>query len=338
MKSTARPSLLDLLRKHNHRYLAGPELARQLGLSRTAVWKRIKRLQQRGYTIDVRPRKGYRLVRSPDLVLAEEVQRQLGTRRLAKTFHYFAQTTSTNDEAMRLAVQGAPDGTVVCAEYQSAGRGRLNREWVAPAQDALTFSIILRPRVEPRQGPQVTLAVALAIARVLREDYRLPAAIKWPNDILISGRKVVGILTELQAEQDRVKFLVVGIGINVNQEEQDFRGSFRYPPTSLKMESGRRIARVELLCRVLAAIESYLERMLATGFAGLNRDLEDYCVVMGKEIELECLADRLVGRVIGFTSEGALRLLDREGTQRVVWAGDIVRVLTTPRENPATPG
>ncbi len=216
--------------------ISGERLAAQLGLSRAAVWKRVHRLQARGYVIEGSPRRGYRLLAVPDRLLAEEVLQGLKTRRFTGPVHHFETLDSTNDLAKQLAAQGAPEGAVVVAEAQTGGRGRLGREWNSPPGVGLYVSLVLRPMLPPMELPQITLTTAVAVVRAVRRVAGVAPGIKWPNDLLLDGKKLGGILTEMETESDRIRHVVVGLGLNVNNPE--FPPELAATATSLALAAG----------------------------------------------------------------------------------------------------
>lgn len=319
-------AVLTHLKAASGHHLAGPVLAARLGLSRTAVWKQIRKLEARGYRIESHPKKGYRLQAGPDLVLPAEFLDQLSTIWLGRPFHHFLEAGSTNLEALQLARDGAPHGSLVLAESQSAGRGRLDRKWESPAGQGLTFSLILRPQLPPRAAPQLTLVAASALAHCIRHRFDLPARIKWPNDILIRRRKTAGILTEMQSEADRIRFVVIGIGINCNQEAGDLSGPYRYPATSIAAQLGSRIDRQDFLADLLGDLEVRFEQMQHRGFSSLIQELRDYSDVLGAQVVIESMGKIIEGQVEGLTSEGALKVRTKAGACAVIWAGDITRI------------
>lgn len=247
--------ILSRLKARLDGVVSGADLASELSMTRTAVWKHIQALIARGYVIQSQPRVGYRLLSTPDLLLPEEVLPRLRTTWLAQTYLHHMETGSTNQDALALATKGAPHGTVVVAEHQTAGRGRLRRKWESPKGLGIYVSMLFTHPLASNRAAQCPLVVALSLARVLHSHFGLRAAIKWPNDILIRGRKVAGILAEMQLDQDEVRHLVVGVGINVRQSPADLHGSFRYPPTSLAIELQRPVSRTEVLGVFLNEVE-----------------------------------------------------------------------------------
>src|ERR1700722_18805843 len=243
---TTDAKILSALRKYTDG-ISGADLAEQLRISRAAVWSRIEELRKVGYDIEASPHHGYRLVDEPDALLADDLLARLGkTKIIGRDIHVFEQTTSTNDVVEKLARDGVREGAVVFAESQTRGRGRLGRKWISPARKGLWFSILLRPNLRPQETTQLTVASATALRRAIVSQTKLQPEIKWPNDILIGGKKVAGILTEMSAEPDRVRHVIPGIGIDVNQDASEFPTDLRKIATSLKIEAGEAIDRPAL--------------------------------------------------------------------------------------------
>ncbi len=241
-EQTQEELILGFLAESGEDYTSGEALSGKLGLSRTAVWKRVEALRTKGYRIDAVPARGYRLVGVPDRLTSLELAPLLSTRELGRTIHHHESLGSTNEVAFRLAQDGAEHGEVVVAEQQTAGKGRRGRVWVSPPGLNLYFSAILRPELPPQRAPELTLVAAVALAEALRE-FGTEAAIKWPNDVQIEGRKVAGILTELSAEPERVHFVVVGVGVNLNSQAGHFPEELREVATSLALAKGERVSR-----------------------------------------------------------------------------------------------
>jgi len=318
--------LLNILKMNAGASMKGPELAARLQISRTAVWKHMQKLISLGYTITTHPKIGYQLVETPDLLIPEEVLPNLTTAALGRTYHYFDSVDSTNDRLLQLAMQGASHGTVIAAEEQTRGKGRLGRQWLSGSRQGIYMSILLTTPQPANTAHQTTLLAAISLVKVLARDYQLRAQIKWPNDVLIGGRKVSGILTEVQSDQDLIRFLVLGIGINVNQELEDFAGPLRYPATSLALENGARVKRPQLLAAFLNQFEVDYETLLRDGFATFQALFEEKSSVMGKRVTIHCGTVEKTGTVTGFTVEGALRLKTVEGEEHVIWVGDVTQV------------
>ncbi len=327
--STQTPArVLELFKHAPQAFIPGPELASRTGVSRTAVWKAVQALRRLGYQIDAHPRHGYRLIRVPEALIPEEMLPLLQTSWLARTYHHQTTAASTNDLALQMAARGAPHGTVVAAETQTAGRGRRHRPWFSAEGKGLTFSAVLRPDLPPQAAPQTTLVAAAAVAKTLRSLYGLDAAIKWPNDVLIHGKKAVGILTEMQCDPDRVRFLVTGIGINVNETAADLPSQTRYPATSIALELGGPVDRKQLFAVILHSLENEWDRYFSGRFIELLEELEGFSAVLGRRVEVDCSGEVLRGVAQGFTPQGALRILCDDGKETVIWVGDITQVLT----------
>jgi BirA family biotin operon repressor/biotin-[acetyl-CoA-carboxylase] ligase len=318
--------VLKALKDSAGAHVSGSLLASTLAITRTSVWKHIQALRARGYTIDTHPKLGYRLLDTPDLLLPEALLPLLHTDQMGRVYHHLERTTSTNDQAMALALRGSPHGTLVVAEEQTHGRGRLQRPWASAPRHGLYLSLILRGPFPFERAPQATMVAALSLTRMIRSQWGLHAGTKWPNDVLIQGKKVAGILTEAKSDPDQVHFLVLGIGINVNHRGEDLQGPFRYPATSLAMELGYTLKRLELLAFFLDALERDYKEWIKGGFEAFSREWESTSWILNKTVTLQCNDGPVTGQVVGFSSEGALRLLQHDGLERVIWAGDVERV------------
>jgi len=249
---TVDAQILTALRTAGAGTVSGAELSQKLRISRAAVWARMEELRSLGYDIEASPHLGYRLLSAPDCLHADDLISRLGTPNIiGRDIRVFEETTSTNDIIEKLARAGVQEGVVVFAESQTKGRGRLGRRWLSPARKGLWFSVLLRPKMRPPAATQLTVASVTALRRALALQTGLKPEIKWPNDITIDGRKVAGILTELSAELDQIKYLILGIGVNVNLNPSDFPLELRKLATSLKAELGSSISRAELAVSVL---------------------------------------------------------------------------------------
>ena len=294
-------------------------------MSRAAVWKHVERLRALGYRIEAERTRGYRLAGAPDRLLPMEIERLLGTQRLGRTIVYFPETDSTNVQAARLARAGAPEGTLVVAERQTRGRGRLGRSWVSPAHVNLYASFVLRPNLAPADAPQIGLAAAVAVARALAPLAPGKVTIKWPNDCLLDGHKVAGILTEMDAEVDRVRWVVLGIGVNLNATARAFPPELRATATSVRLATGREVDRVAFTAALCGALEAVYDRLLHEGFGGLVAEWDAYSCLTGRVVTVECAGQRTEGRVRGVDACGRLVLEGPRGTERIV-AGDVTLV------------
>ena len=303
-------------------YLSGGMLCREFGMTRSAVWKHISRLRERGYTIEAVSGKGYRLSGSPGIPVSEEVMPLLSTDRFGRNLVFQEETDSTNVQAKILARQGAPEGSVVVADTQTGGRGRMGREWISPPGVNLYFSVILRPSVPPTRFPQIPLLAAAAIHQALDVAAEGPQMmIKWPNDILVKGRKLCGVLCEMESEPDMTHFVIAGIGINVNL--RDIPAGIKEIATSLFLESGREFSRSEILGTILNHFEPLYEEWLEAEDLGyLLPYLEKHAWLKGREVKVERYNGSLAGRVRGISRTGELLLEAGDGKVHVVSSGE----------------
>lgn len=318
-----RSRILELLRKTGSAYLSGEEIAKRLSVSRTAVWKHIKELREAGYAIKSRSRSGYRLEDAPDRLLAEEIKNGLRTRVVGKDIVFFDEVDSTNQVAKQLAAQGAASGAVVVAEAQGKGRGRLERPFFSPKGKGIWFSVILRPHILPQEAPKCTLLAAVAVAMAMKR-FGLQAEIKWPNDILYEGKKVTGILTEMSAEIDRINYIVIGTGINVNIQEEEFPEELRDKATSLAVMKGENLPRVAFFQAVLEALDALCLLLDEEGFSPIVARWREYAVTLGQDVHVIGVSGKesFDGRALDIDEEGAL-LVETDGGVRRVLAGDV---------------
>lgn len=302
--------ILKALRECSN-YLSGETLSEQLGISRVSVWKHIRSLKKDGYIIEASPR-GYRLVSSPDLLLPYEFPG------LEERIHYFPEIGSTMDAARELARKGAGEGTLVIAEAQAHGRGRLSREWLSP-KGGIYFTLILRPSISPAYAPRINLMASVAVAATIRKLFGLNAELKWPNDGLIEGRKVCGILAEMDAEMDVVNFVNVGIGINANTSIPQFEKTV----TSLKDALGREISRKEFLSVLLMEIERQQPLLMKED---LLEEWKKLSGTLNKNVRILSPGEVIVGRAIDIDTTGALIIRKRNGFLKKAMAGDCIHL------------
>lgn len=315
--------LLDMLVEADGSFVSGAFISAKLGLSRSAVWKQVKNLREEGYQIDSLPRVGYRLLSLPDRLYPLEIKRILKARSLGSEILYFDRLGSTNDEAMELASSGASEGTVVIAEEQTKGKGRLGRGWISPKGQGIWFSTVLRPDALPSETALITLMAAVAVAKAIEAGTGLKVEIKWPNDILIKGKKVAGILTEMSAELDKVHYIVVGIGINVNIESGSFPEELRETATSLKKETGKKVDRVKLFCAVLEELERFYQHYQAGNRGEILAGWKEYSSTIGKRVKAMVGNEVIESVVEGVDDKGRLLLRLSDGSLHQLTAGEV---------------
>lgn len=323
MTLTAKDKFLKRLFEANGEPVSGQEVADELGVSRTAIWKYVKEFEENGYEIGSIRKKGYYLISVPDLVTEGNIKKHLQTKRYGKKIHYYETCKSTQLIAHEFAQKGTPDGTVVISEEQLGGKGRMARPWDSSAHKGIWMSVILKPELTPQQAPQITLVAAVAIVRAIEEVTGLTPDIKWPNDLLVNGKKITGILTELQADPDQIKAIILGIGINVNQCADDFAPELSSIASSLKIELGQKVNRAKLVAAILKHAEHYIELYLEQGFKPIKLLWESYATTIGKPVRAVMLQETLEGTAIGITADGMLELQLKDGTVRKIYSGDI---------------
>lgn len=322
MSAESHAEILRLLKGMDGGYLSSARLSAQLGISRAAIWKQISVLREQGYVIDALPSKGYRLGAGPDRLFSEEIQAGLRTTIIGTEIVYFTETDSTNHRAALLAAAGAVDGTVIVAEAQSAGKGRLGRRWTSPAGVNLYLSIILRPDIVPRAAPLLTFLSSLATARTIELESGLRPTVKWPNDVLLHGAKVAGLLNEMNAETERVNYVILGIGVNLNMTQEQFPDDLRSPATSLALALQRPVDRVRFCRRLLSEIDT-LYRDYPAGQEAILAGWLDYFDLFGKKVAIEEPSRTIIGVVTGVAVDGALLLALEDGSSERILAGDV---------------
>ncbi|MCU0771781.1 MAG: biotin--[acetyl-CoA-carboxylase] ligase [Verrucomicrobia bacterium] len=316
--------ILKALRAPDGGWVSGSDLSRALGVTRAAVWGRIEDLRSMGYEIEASPHQGYRLIATPDALHADDLMARLpGDRVIGRDIRVFKETASTNDMVEKLARDGAAEGAVVFAESQTRGRGRLGRSWSSPAGQGLWFSVLLRPAWRPQEITRLTVAAATALRRAIRSVTRIETEIKWPNDLLIQGRKVAGILTELSAETDRVRYVVLGVGIDVNQTASDFPGELSKVAGSLRLALGQRVDRPALATAVLRELDRDYARVCHGQFQAIAEEWESGCSTLGRTVQIRIGDRRLVGRAESLDPDGALLLRTQHGHLECITGGDL---------------
>lgn len=323
VQSQLRKDLLDAFTNADGAYLSGQHIAELIGCSRTAVWKHIEELRKEGFELEAVRRKGYRIVKTPEKITADELRLGLTTKFIGKNVHYEESVESTQKIAYLLAYEDAPEGTVIIAEEQLSGRGRMDRKWHSPKYTGIWMSIILRPNIPLPKAPQLTLLAAVAIVQAIEDLTGLLPEIKWPNDILIKGKKVTGILTELEAEADRINSIIIGIGMNVNQTKDDFPSELQQIATSLSLEKGEKVARADLIKGIFMNLEKLYLLYLEEGFLPIKLLWESYAISIGKNITARTLTHSIIGKAQGITDDGVLIIEDEQGKTHHVYSADI---------------
>ena len=316
--------ILNALRAARDGAVSGADLSQKLHVSRAAIWARIEDLRSLGYDIEASPHRGYRLLSAPDVLHADDLISRLGkTEVIGRDIRVFEETTSTNDVIEKLARDGIKEGVVVFAESQTRGRGRLGRKWMSPAKRGLWFSVLLRPDLRPQETTRLNVASATALRRAIESQTGLKPEIKWPNDILIHGKKVAGILTELSGELDHVKYVVLGIGVDVNLSQGDFPVELRKLATSLKAELGKPVSRPELAVVILRELDRDYARITSGQFAAVADEWEEHGTTIGQEVTIRTGDRRIRGRAESLGEDGELLLRTEHGHLERIIGGDV---------------
>lgn len=313
--------ILNALRKQDG-YVSGQELCREFEVSRTAIWKGINQLKEEGYVIEAVPRKGYRIVGYPDSVGKVELESRMETKWAGRQIVYLKTVNSTNNYAKKLAENGGVHGTLVVADAQTEGKGRRGRGWVTPKGAAIAMSLILRPQLIPSHASMLTLVAGMAVAVAIRGVTGLEAQIKWPNDVVINGKKLTGILTELSAEMDAINYVVTGIGINVNIKEMPLE--VRDIATSLQIQLGKPLDRGAIICEVMKAFEEYYQKFMEAGdMYLLTEEYERILANKNKQVKVLEPGNEYTGIARGINSQGELLVEREDGTVAAVYAGEV---------------
>lgn len=316
-----REKILGMLRGTKE-HVSGERMSEVFGVSRSMVWKVIKGLRDEGYVIDSVTNKGYKLVGVPDLVTGEEIRSVLETEIFGKDIYDYEEVDSTNVVAKKKAREGAETGTVVIADAQTGGKGRLGKVWDSPGGMGIWMSLIVRPEIPPQEVSGMTLVVGLAICQAIRKVTELEAYIKWPNDIVVNGKKVCGILTEMSAEMDRVNYVIVGIGVNVNT--LDFPEELQNVGTSLKIESGKSYSRKDLVAQILMVFEKYYkEYVKEKSLEGILGAYKALCITLKNEVQIINKNDSYWAKPLDIDKDGALIVERKDGTEETITSGEV---------------
>ena len=313
--------ILNLLRNREN-YVSGEEISHKLGISRSAIWKHIQELRQQGYEIVAVPHLGYELASIPDRLFPEEVSSGLNTKIAGKKVYHYDTVDSTMDIAMDLAMKGCPEGTVVCTESQHKGRGRLGRSWQSTKYKGIYFSLVLRPKLLPLECPKLTLLAAVSCCEAIRKISGIDCLIKWPNDLVVGNKKIGGILIEMNAEADRIKFLIIGVGINVNTPISMLPAM----ASSLKELSGKRISRIDLLKQTLRNIDKEYTFFQNSDFKDIINKWRKFSSTLGHRVKVVCHKEHFEGEALDIDDDGGLLLRDDVGIVRKIMSADIVKV------------
>jgi BirA family biotin operon repressor/biotin-[acetyl-CoA-carboxylase] ligase len=315
-------SLVTLFANNATIAISGSRIAREIGVSRSTVWRWVERLREVGVRVKGKPNTGYFLERVPDVLTPDLLRQQLKGSLFAGRLHHFFRIDSTNRMAMELGQSGGPEGTVVIAEEQTAGRGRAGRNWQSERGSGIYATLLLRPRISPVQASLLTMMAGLSAHAAVRAQTGLVPDLKWPNDLMLAGKKLGGILTEMQADTSLVRFVIVGIGINVNQER--FAGDIASSATSLRMEAGKPFSRLEFLARLLREFErDYLAFLRDGGNSVTERFCEVSSYARGKRVRVNNGAETYTGITAGVRPEGLLQVKRDDGELVAVIAGDV---------------
>lgn len=315
--------IIELLKQNKNNFISGQKISESLGVSRAAIWKYINSIKEDGYKIESVSRKGYKLVSSPDLLTFEEIKDTLNTKYIGRNIVYLESVDSTNNEAKKLANKDVVEGTVVIAEEQIMGKGRLGRNFISPKYKGIWMSIILTPDINPMNVPKITQVAAASVIMGLKKN-GIKAFVKWPNDIVISGKKICGILTEMSGEINKVNYVIVGIGINVNVEEDEFTEEIRDIASSLKIQSGKTINRKEVVSSVLNYFEELYEEFVTKENIDTSIKIcKESSILLGKEIKIIERNNKFLAKALNLSNEGRLIIQHSDGKVEEIMSGEV---------------
>lgn len=317
-----RDAILELLRTHKGEFVSGQRMSEACEVTRTAIWKHIEALRAKGYEIESFTKKGYRLVSEPDSVSPLEIEDFLTTEFVGRQYHYYDEVESTNRVAKELANDGAPEGTVVIAEAQVSGRGRLARGWYSPHGKGLWFSLVLRPKFLPIEAPKCTLMAAVALVKAFRSLGLTTAGIKWPNDIMVNGKKLVGILTEMNGSMEAISYIVMGIGINISSVQAELPDEIKDIATSFAME-GVTVDRRKALPCILKALEDQYKEVVAHGFEHTLEEWKELSITLNKNVQVRAPGETYEGYAVDLDRDGNLLVERPNGIVERIVAGDV---------------
>lgn len=314
--------ILHLLRENEKNFISGQLISEKLGVSRTAIWKYMNALKEEGYRIESISKRGYKLLSSPDLLTFEEISNSLNTKYIGKNIMYFQTIESTNNKAKELA-NDLSNGTVIISEEQTLGRGRLGRVWTSPKYKGIWMSIVLKPDIDPQSVTMVTQIGAAAVVKTLSE-LGIRTYIKWPNDIILNGKKVCGILTEMSGEINKVNYIVMGIGINVNIDKEEFPEELKNIATSLSCEIGNTISRKEIVTNLLNNFEILYDEIIhKNSIESSIKICKENSILIGKEVRIIKRNEENFGKAINLSNTGELIVQYPDGSVEEVICGEV---------------
>lgn len=313
--------ILKLLRKADG-YVSGQQICEQLDVSRTAVWKVIRQLKEEGYQIEAVRNRGYRIVEMPDVLTGEELKSLMQTQWVGRNIVYYPETDSTNLRIRELGDAGAPHGTLAVADMQTAGRGRRGRTWESPPGSSIYMSILLRPDIIPGAAPMLTLVMACSVAEGISDCENVDVRIKWPNDVIAGGKKLVGILTEMSTQIDYINHVTIGVGINVNMTE--FPENIRDTATSLRLETGHKVRRAPLIAAIMKRFEENYAVFLKTqDMSGLMEKYSGMLINLDRDVLVLGAEDSYKAHALGIDRQGELIVRREDGTEEKIYAGEV---------------
>ncbi|WP_353095758.1 biotin--[acetyl-CoA-carboxylase] ligase [Tissierella praeacuta] len=313
--------ILEIL-KNKDDFISGEEISKEFHMTRAAIWKYMNMLKEDGYIIESVPRKGYKIISLPDILTYEEIKKYLDTEFIGRNIYYFDSINSTNKKAKEMALE-EKEGTVVVAEEQISGKGRLGRQWISPKGKGIWMSIILKPKCEPMTVAKITLLGAAAVHKAL-SNMNIKSQIKWPNDILINGKKICGILTEMSAELNMINYVVMGIGINANLSEEDIPEDLKDKGTSIKISEGKKIDRKELLANIVNEFEKFYIEFRDNNTISIAIDIcKENSALIGREIRVIKGREIKLGKAVNINEEGELVVEFEDGVIANLYSGEV---------------
>ncbi len=315
--------ILAMLKENEDTFVSGQLISEILGVSRASIWKYINKLKDEGYEIESISKNGYKLISCPDLLVEQEINTYLNTKYIGRNIVYFHSIDSTNTKAKEIGRLDIIDGTVVISEEQTAGRGRVGRQWISPKYKGIWMSIILKPDMEPSNASNITLIAAAAVTKALK-DFDVDVQIKWPNDIILKNKKLGGILTEMSSELNLIEYIIIGIGINVNNSEEDFSDTLEKIATSLKIETAENFNRQKLIGSILNHFETlYEEYIFESNLASTIQVCKKNSILLGKEIQLYHKGVLITATAVDISDEGLLLIQHKDGSVEKIISGEV---------------